>query len=142
MFAQFDEREVEYHYVPWKHTEFDTCTRFMVQSILCRTFSCFKILMFQNLVLNMYEDDEFSRQMPGKKDYVSVAKRVHKQKLLALCNLEKCMLPSRKNILMLSLDFPNFAHFDQSAVSLLCLQVLILYVYAVSIKMQLCWLMQ
>ena len=107
MFAQFDEREVEYHYVPWKHTEFDTCTRFMVQSILCRTFSCFKILMFQNLVLNMYEDDEFSRQMPGKKDYVSVAKRVHKQKLLALCNLEKCMLPSRKNILMLSLDFPN-----------------------------------
>ena len=83
----------------------------------------------------MYEDDELSRQTPGKKDYVSIAKGVHKQKRLVLCNLRE-MLPSRKNILMLSLDFPNFAHFDQNGVYLLGLQVLILYVYAVSIKMQ------
>ena len=26
-----------------------------------------------DLLLSMYEDDEFSRQMPGKKDYVSIA---------------------------------------------------------------------
>ena len=43
---------------------------------------------------------------------------------------------------MLSLDFPNLAHFDQNSVYLLGLQVLILYVYAVSIKMQFHWLMQ
>ena len=44
------------------------------------------------------------------------------------------MPPSRKNILILRLDFPNFAYFDQDGVYLLGLQVLILYVYAVSIK--------
>ena len=43
---------------------------------------------------------------------------------------------------MLSLDFPTFAYFDQNGLYLLGFQVLILYVYAVSIKMQFCWLMQ
>ena len=67
-------------------------------------------------VLTMHEDDKFSRQMLGKKHYVSVAKGVHKKKLLVLCSLEKCILPSRKNIVMLSLEFPNFGHFEQNAV--------------------------
>ena len=35
-----------------------------------------------DLVLSMYKDDEFSRQQPGKKDYVSIAKGVHKQNTL------------------------------------------------------------
>ena len=30
-----------------------------------------------DLVLNFYEDDEFSRQMPGKKDYVSIGIKQH-----------------------------------------------------------------
>ena len=49
-------------------------------------------VIYQNtidLVLSMYEDDEFSTQMPGKQDYVSIAKGVHKQKRLALCNLRE-----------------------------------------------------
>ena len=79
----------------------------------------------------MYGNDEFSRQMLGKNDYVSIAKGVQ----------EKFMLSSRKNILMLNLDFPNFACFNQNGV-LAGFQVLILYVYAVSIKMQFYWLMQ
>ena len=33
-----------------------------------------------NLVKAFYEDDEFSRQIPGKKDYVSVSRNTHKQK--------------------------------------------------------------
>ena len=37
-FAQFNEREVDYCYVLWKDTAFDTCTRFMVLLILYRTF--------------------------------------------------------------------------------------------------------
>ena len=71
------------------------CTRFMIPSILCWTFNVSEYLVrtarelkkvkgilakpaqkqgkviSQNtidLVLSMYEDDEFSRQMPGKKD--------------------------------------------------------------------------
>ena len=40
------------------------------------------------LVTNVYEDENFSRQGPEKKDYVSVSKGVHKQKLY---NLQKSM---------------------------------------------------
>ena len=42
-----------------------------------------------DLVLSKYEDDEFGRQIPGKKDYVHIAKGVHKQKRLVLCNLRE-----------------------------------------------------
>ena len=41
-----------------------------------------------HLVTNIYEDDNFSRWVPEKKDYVSVSKGLHKQKL---CNLQKSM---------------------------------------------------
>ena len=34
-----------------------------------------------HLVTNVYEDDNFSRYVPEKKDYVSVSKRVNNQKL-------------------------------------------------------------
>ena len=40
-------------------------------------------------VLLFYEDDEYSRLMPGTKDYVSLGKKVHKQKRLLLCNLNE-----------------------------------------------------
>ena len=33
----------------------------------------------RTLVVNFFEDDEFSRLMPGKKDYVSISKNVHKR---------------------------------------------------------------
>ena len=36
-----------------------------------------------------YEDDEYSRLMPGTKDYVSIARNIHKQKRLLLCNLKE-----------------------------------------------------
>ena len=95
-----------------------------------------------DLVLSMYEDDEFTQQISGKKTMLPLQKEFINRNVLFYATKEKCMLPSRKNILMLSLDFPNFAHFDQNGVYLLGLQVLILYVYAVSIKMQFYWLMQ
>ena len=34
------------------------------------------------LIHAIYENDEYSRQMPGKKDCVSIAKGIHKQKRL------------------------------------------------------------
>ena len=41
------------------------------------------------LVEAFYCDDENSRIMPGKKDYVSIARNVHLQKKLLLCNLNE-----------------------------------------------------
>ena len=38
LFTQFDKREVGYHYILWKDINFDTFTRFLAPSILCRTF--------------------------------------------------------------------------------------------------------
>ena len=40
-------------------------------------------------VLDFYENDEYSRQIPGKKDYVSVSFKTLKQKCLLLCNLSR-----------------------------------------------------
>ena len=42
-----------------------------------------------NSVLEFYQDDEYSRPLPGKKDYVSIGKNVHVSKQLILCNLKK-----------------------------------------------------
>ena len=42
-----------------------------------------------DLVQSLYEDDECSRQLPGKKDFVSISRNVHKQKQLVLCNLSE-----------------------------------------------------
>ena len=39
-----------------------------------------------DLVQSFYEDNEYSLQMPGKKDYVYIGRNVHKQKGLVLCN--------------------------------------------------------
>ena len=48
------------------------------------------------LVQDFYSGDEVSRAMPGKKDYVSVGRKVHRQKQLILCNLKD----SRPNTLV------------------------------------------
>ena len=42
-----------------------------------------------DLVQSFYEDNEYSPQMPGKKDYVYIGLNVHKQKQLVLCNLSE-----------------------------------------------------
>ena len=43
----------------------------------------------RKVVVNFFEDDEFSRIIPGEKDYVSIGKNVHKQRRLLLCNLKE-----------------------------------------------------
>ena len=43
----------------------------------------------KELVQAFYEDDENSRTMPGAKDFVSIARNVHKQKRLLLCNINE-----------------------------------------------------
>ena len=41
------------------------------------------------LVQNIYQDDEYSRLMPGKKYCISIGKGIHAQKRLILCNLRE-----------------------------------------------------
>ena len=40
-------------------------------------------------ILSFYQDDEYTRLMPGKKDSVSIGRKVHEQKRLILCNLRE-----------------------------------------------------
>ena len=48
-------------------------------------------------VKHYYEDERFSRQMPGKKDYVSVARNQHRQKRLLLVNLHELYVAFKKD---------------------------------------------
>ena len=45
-----------------------------------------------DLVYVFYENDEYSRQFPGKVDCVSIKQGIHKQKRLVLCNLHELFL--------------------------------------------------
>ena len=42
-----------------------------------------------DLVESFYQNDEYSREMPGAKQFVSVGYKIHKQKRLMLCNLSE-----------------------------------------------------
>lgn len=61
------------------------------------------------LVVHMYENDEYSRQMPGKKDYVSIAKGVHKQKHLILCNLDELYAAFKQKYPNVKVGFSKFS---------------------------------
>ena len=60
------------------------------------------------LVQSFYEDDEYSRQMPGKKDYVSIDRNVHKQKQLVLCNLSELYSVFRDKYPNIKIGFSKF----------------------------------
>ena len=49
-----------------------------------------------DLVHAFYEDDEYSRQLPGKRDYLSIQKGVRKQKWMVLCNLHELFVACKK----------------------------------------------
>nr|XP_047136327.1 uncharacterized protein LOC124813400 [Hydra vulgaris] len=60
------------------------------------------------LVKNFYEDDEHSRIMPGKKDYVSIKKNVHIQKRLLLCNLKELFVAFKTKNPEIKIGFSRF----------------------------------
>ena len=60
------------------------------------------------LVKAFYEDGEFSRQMPGKKDYVSVTHNTHKQKQLILSNLNELYANFKSKYVSTSIGFSKF----------------------------------
>ena len=60
------------------------------------------------VVKSFYEDDEYSRIMPGKKDYVSIKKNVHMQKRLLLCNLKELFVAFKTMNPEIKLEFSRF----------------------------------
>ena len=68
-----------------------------------------------HLVTNVYEDDNFSRQVPGKKIYVSVSKGVPKQKLCnlkkSLCNLQELYTAFKEKHPNVDISFSKFSAF-------------------------------
>lgn len=64
------------------------------------------------LVTDFYENDEYSRQLPGKKDYVSLrvdGKKVHVQKRLVLCNLKELYALFKTENPLVDISFSRFA---------------------------------
>ena len=59
-------------------------------------------------VADFYCDDEYSRLMPGKKDCVSIARNVHKQKRLLLCDLKELYTAFKKTFPLLKVGFSKF----------------------------------
>ena len=61
-----------------------------------------------DLVHAFYEDDEYSRQLPEKKDYVSIQKGVHRQKWLVLCNLHELLVAFKERNPDVKIGFSQF----------------------------------
>ena len=62
----------------------------------------------EELVKSFFEDDEFSRLLPGKKDYVSIAKNEHKQKRLLLSNLNELYEAFKEKNPAIKIGFSKF----------------------------------
>ena len=60
------------------------------------------------LVEDFYYDDEFSRQMPGKKDYVSISRGVHRQKRLIMMNLNELYAVFKTKFPEVKIGFSKF----------------------------------
>ena len=61
-----------------------------------------------DLVHAFFDDDEYSRQLPMKKDYVRIQKGVHKQKRLVLCNLHELFVAFRERNTDVKIGFSKF----------------------------------
>ena len=61
-----------------------------------------------NNVISFYLDDEFSREMPGAKEYVSIGYKQHKQKRLLLCNLTELYATFQEKFYNSNVGFSKF----------------------------------
>lgn len=62
----------------------------------------------QNDVTNFYNDDEFSRLMAGKKDFVSMGEKLHIQKRILQCDLKELFSTFTKFYPDIKMGFSNF----------------------------------
>ena len=65
----------------------------------------------EDSVKMFYEADEYSRFMPGAKDYVSIARNVHQQKHLLLCNLKELYQSSEEKFPQHKIGLSMFCKF-------------------------------
>ena len=91
-----------------------------------------------DLVTEFYCNDEFSRVMPGEKDFVSIARNQHIQKRLILCNLKELYVMFKEQHLNVKIGFSNFCSLRPKWCFWFGLQDPTLYVFAPFIKMCLC----
>ena len=61
-----------------------------------------------SLVHGFYQDDEFTRLLPGSKDVVSVGYKIHQQKRLLLCNLKELFIEFRNIHSNIKISFSKF----------------------------------
>ena len=85
-------------------------------------------------IVSFYEDDEISRIMPGKKEYVSIGRNTINKKDSFLQTSRSCTLFSSQNILLGKMDFQSFAVYAQSGVLFLVHLEHILFVCALITK--------
>ena len=62
------------------------------------------------------EDEEISRIMSGKKDFVSIGRNIHKQKRLLLANLKELHSIFKSKYCTVQIEFSSFAVYTQSGV--------------------------
>ena len=62
----------------------------------------------KGLVINFYQDEEFSRILPGKKDSVSLGRNAHKQKHLVLCNSKELFSAFKTRYPSTQIGFSSF----------------------------------
>ena len=61
-----------------------------------------------DLINECYHNDQYTRQMPGKKDFVSVSTNVHMQKRLIICNLKELYLAFKDKHPTVKVGFSTF----------------------------------
>ena len=61
-----------------------------------------------SLVHDFYQDDEFTRLLPGSKDVVSVGYKIHQQKRLLLCNLKELYIEFKNIHSQVKIGFSKF----------------------------------
>ena len=60
-------------------------------------------------VLDLYKNDEYFQQMPGKNNNVNFSIETHKQKRLLLCNLKELYQEFKVKNPTIGIDFSKFA---------------------------------
>ena len=61
------------------------------------------------LVKEFCNSDEYSQQLPGAKDYISIGEKLHISKRLILCNLHELYSAFKKKLFDLKVGFSKFA---------------------------------
>jgi hypothetical protein len=82
------------------------------------------------LVQSLYEDNEYSRMLPGVKDYVSIFRNVVKQKRLLFCNLRELYSEFKLKHMEVKTISQSFVNFGPNSECLQAQLAPTMYVYA------------